>query len=72
VDEGRAVLNFSEQRPQEEATKASEEVLEGEMPPATYLLMHAHARLSPSDRDRLADGLATTLGRSPGHEEHER
>ena len=47
VDEGRAVLNFSEwQRPQEEATKASEELMEGEMPPAVYLLMHAHARLS--------------------------
>ena len=47
VDEGRAVLNFSEwQRPQEEATKASEELLEGEMPPAAYLLMHAHARLA--------------------------
>ena len=47
VDEGRAVLNFSEwQRPQEEATKATEELLEGEMPPAAYLLMHAQARHS--------------------------
>jgi hypothetical protein len=63
VDEGRGVLNFSEwQRPRKEATKASEELLEGEMPPAAYVLMHAHARLSPSDRDRLASGLAKTLG----------
>ena len=73
VDEGRAVLNFSEwQRPQEEATKASEELVEGEMPPAAYLLMHAHARLSTADRDRLARGLAKTLGGTPEKEAHER
>jgi hypothetical protein len=67
VNEGRAVLNFSEwQRPQEEASKASEELLEGEMPPAAYRLMHAHARLSGADRDRLARGLAKTLGVSQG------
>ena len=73
VDEGRAVLNLSEwQRPQKKATKASEELLEGEMPPAAYLLMHAHARLSLSDRDRLARGLAKTLGGTPEQEAHER
>ena len=73
VDEGRAVLNFSEwQRPQEEATKASEELLEGEMPPAAYLLMHANARLGNADRDRLAQGLAKTLGGAPQQEPHER
>ena len=73
VDEGRAVLNFSEwQRPQEEAAKASEELLEGEMPPAAYLWMHPHARLSPSDRDRLARGLAKTLGGMPEKVAHER
>ena len=65
VDEGRAVLNFSEwQRPQEKATKASEELRDGEMPPAVYLFMHADARLSVADRDRLAQGLAKTLGGS--------
>jgi hypothetical protein len=63
VNEGRAVLNFSEwARPQEEAKKASEEVLEGEMPPVAYTLVHAHARLNAADRDRLAQGLAKTLG----------
>jgi hypothetical protein len=73
VDEGRAVLNFSEwQRPQEEATKASEELLEGEMPPTAYVLMHAHARLSAADRDRLARGLAKTLGSTPERQRHER
>ena len=64
VSEGRAVLNFSEwQRPQEEASEAGEEVLEGEMPPRIYRLMHAHARLTAADRERLARGLARTLGR---------
>jgi len=63
VDEGRAVLNFSEwHRPQEEAKEAAEEVTEGAMPPAVYRLMHARARLSAADRDRLARGLAKTPG----------
>ena len=65
VDEGRAVLNFSEwTRPQLEAKKAAEEVLEGEMPPRMYRLMHSHARLSAADRERLALGLDRTLGRN--------
>ena len=52
VNEGRAILNLSEwPRAQEEANKASEELLEGEMPPAAYRLIHAHARLSTADRD---------------------
>ena len=40
----------------------SEPALEGEMPPAIYRLMHAHARLNVADRDRLARGLAKTVG----------
>jgi mono/diheme cytochrome c family protein len=64
VSEGRAVLNFSEwQRRQEEAKEAAEEVLEGEMPLRMYQLIHAHARLSAADRERLARGLERTLGR---------
>ena len=63
VNEGRAALNFSEwTRPQEEAKEAAAEVREGEMPPVAYTLVHAHARLSPADRDRLAQGLANSLG----------
>ena len=65
VSEGRALLNFSEwQRPQEEANEAAEEVLEGEMPIRLYQLMHAHARLSAAERERLALGLERTLGRA--------
>jgi mono/diheme cytochrome c family protein len=64
VSEGRAVLNFSEwRRPQEEAKEAAEEVREGEMPLRIYQLMHAHARLSARDRERLASGLERTLVR---------
>jgi mono/diheme cytochrome c family protein len=73
VNEGRAVLNFSEwTRPQEEAKEAAEEVREGEMPPAAYTLVHAHARLNPADRDRLAQGLARTLGVALEREARER
>jgi hypothetical protein len=69
VTEGRATLNFSEwQRPQDEATEAAEEVSEGKMPPRIYRLMHAHARLSDADRDRLARGLASTADRAVGAE----
>ena len=69
VKEGRAVLNFSEwSRPQEEAKDASEEVLEGDMPPAAYTLVHSHARLNAADRDRLAQGLARTVGVAVEHD----
>ncbi len=64
VEEGRSELNFSEwNRPQKEAKEASDMVREGEMPPAIYTLMHAHARLGDADRARLAQGLARTVGR---------
>jgi hypothetical protein len=73
VNEGRAVLNFSEwPRPQDEAKEAPEEVMEGEMPPAAYRLVHAHARLTATDRDRLAQGLARTLGVAVAQEARER
>jgi mono/diheme cytochrome c family protein len=63
VDEGRAALNFSEwTKPQKEAREAAGEVRESEMPPGIYLLMHGDARLSDADRQRLAAGLALTLG----------
>jgi mono/diheme cytochrome c family protein len=69
VNQGRAVLNFSEwTRPQEEKKEASETVREGEMPPDAYTLMHAHARLKTADRDRLARGLAKTIGSTPQQE----
>ncbi len=63
VEEGRELLNFSEwNRPYEEAGDAPEEVLEGEMPPLPYRLMHRMARLSEAEQDALVAGLERTLG----------
>jgi len=58
VAEGRARLNFSEwgTRPME-ICELAEAALEGEMPPASYLLMHPSARLTASERQALAAGL---------------
>lgn len=62
VDNARAHLNFSEwTRPQKDADEAAEEVREGEMPLKIYTLMHAHARLTPAERERLAAGLERTI-----------
>ena len=73
VDEGRAVLNFSEwTRPQKDAKEAPKEVREGEMPPTAYKLIHAHARLDAADLDRLAQGLTQTLGQGVDQQAHER
>jgi hypothetical protein len=63
VDEGRNVLNFSDwPRASQEAGDAAETVLEREMPPRSYLLMHPEAVLSAQERQALADGLTATLG----------
>lgn len=73
VDEGRRAVNFSEwQRTYEEAGESAESVLEGEMPPAIYVLMHSSARLSPGERRSLAAGLTATLGTAPSEDEPER
>lgn len=72
VTEAREHLNFSEMdRPQRDADEAGEEVLEGEMPPRSYLLMHPEARLSDAERRQLAQGLAATLGGALEGEEGE-
>ena len=63
VDEGREDLNFSEwQREQDEADEAAETVRDGSMPPRQYLLSHSAARLTDTQLDSLARGLAATLG----------
>ena len=73
VSEGRAVLNFSEwHRPQQGAKDASEEVIHREMPPAAYRLIHADARLSAADMERLANGLARTVGLTAADEQAHR
>ena len=61
VVEGRENLNFSEwQRTFKEAGEAAESVSNGEMPPASYLIMHPPARFSPEEKRQLVEGLAAT------------
>jgi len=63
VEEARSKLNFSEwNRPRQEADEAVELVLEGEMPPLQYAIMHKAAQLDDSERQALADGLRATNG----------
>jgi hypothetical protein len=65
VVEGRAELNFSEWgagREGEEAEELAEVVLEGGMPPRSYLLLHPEAILSRAEKEALAQGLAATAG----------
>jgi hypothetical protein len=65
VDGGRSHLNFSEwQRPQRHAKDAGDEVRTGSMPLTYYAWMHASARLSPSDREKLAQLFERMFGPS--------
>ncbi len=73
VDEGRQVLNFSEWgmagsgeedeegEEGEGAEEAGEVLLEGEMPPPQYLIIHPEARLTDAEKQALALGLANSL-----------
>ena len=59
VQEGRALLNFSEwDRPQRGIREAGEVIQEGEMPPGYYRMIHRSAVLSPPEAAVLAQGLA--------------
>ncbi len=76
VDEGRQYLNFSDWGRSEAAGEPDElggAVLEGEMPPAQFLITHAEARLTDAEKSALANGLMATAGLSPvaAHEGHE-
>ena len=65
VSGGRGTLNFSEwNRPQDGAGDLTEVVGNG-MPPWFYVLLHSMAKLSPSEKKALADGLARTVQKSP-------
>ena len=69
VDDGRAVLNFSEWGSgEEESDEIVESVEEGEMPPWDYVLLHPGARPSGADGQAFLDGLAGTFGAGGGGE----
>jgi hypothetical protein len=59
VNEGRERLNFSDWvEGTHDADEASEEVLEGEMPPRIYTVLHPEAVLTPAERRELAAALS--------------
>ena len=63
VVEGRSQLNFSDwNNSSSRAGEAPEIVMEGEMPPLQYLIIHKNANLTTAEREELAKGLAATLG----------
>jgi hypothetical protein len=63
VEEGRSQFNVSAWGYQEnEAEKAVELYIHGEMPPKSYLPAHPKARLSNVDRQALIDGMFATFG----------
>lgn len=75
VQEGREHLNVSEWgQGEQEADEAAEMVEEGEMPLWFYLPLHAEARLTEQETDRLVRGLVATFGRerteAGGADEH--
>ena len=65
VDEGRAALNFSDWKGPggEGARNAAETVRDGSMPPSyfTWLGLHSGAKLTPAEKQELANGLSASL-----------
>ena len=73
VDEGRAKLNFDEWQPGRGGGRGARTVLRGSMPPSyyTWLGLHSNAKLTPRQKQQLAEGLQATLGPG-GFDEGER
>jgi mono/diheme cytochrome c family protein len=66
VDEGRRRLNFStwgSGGQGREPGEAMETISQGRMPPAQYLIANPQARLTPAEKQALAEGLRTTIFR---------
>jgi hypothetical protein len=63
----RRDLNFSEwDRPQRAGfDEAKEEVNDGDMPPWSYLPLHAEAKLSATEKAHLTEGLRATFAQDP-------
>jgi mono/diheme cytochrome c family protein len=67
VEEGRRAFNVSEWgRSENKGDDAAETVQKGTMPPAIYLLTHSAARLSPTEKQALLQGLLATFGGEGG------
>ena len=67
VTDGRAHLNFSEWgaagrgRREDPGEESAEKIAGGEMPPASYLLLHPSAGLTDAEKQQLIDGLQASL-----------
>lgn len=64
VEKGREHFNVSLWGTQNKnkGNEAAQELREGEMPPWFYLIPHPEARLSPTEKKALIEGLAATFG----------
>jgi hypothetical protein len=68
VSSGRSALNFDEwNEPQRAAGRAASSVMRGRMPPSyyTWFGLHADAKLTAAQRQRLAAGLQATITADP-------
>jgi mono/diheme cytochrome c family protein len=61
VDVARRILNFSNWSQVRGIGEISEVVLEGEMPPFQYLILHPEARLTQAERQALVTGLQASV-----------
>jgi hypothetical protein len=66
VRQGRDALNFSDWANQRDRHELADAVENGSMPPRSYKLIHADARLSASERARLVDALKQMEGGGGG------
>ncbi len=68
VNEGRAVFNFSEWTPEQQAASQPEEAVElvskNLMPLPYYMLLHPEADLTSLEKGQLINGLIATLSQS--------
>lgn len=64
IEEGREHFNVSNwgHQKKNDGDEAAEEVEEGEMPLASYLVAHPEARLSDIEKKRFIEGLKNTFG----------
>lgn len=66
VQDGRAILNFSEwDKPQPDAREVIEMVESGEMPPLQYKVAHGEARLSSRQKEQLAKAITRLYATDP-------
>ena len=64
TDEGRRHLNFStwgSGGQGREPGEATEVIAEGNMPPPAYMMINSQARLTPAEKQALAEGLRATI-----------